>query len=317
MPPFHPEKSSVYFTREISAESLIRIYDAMGRHMRGNLAVKIETGHLGGPHHLKPTLVAPLIQRIHGTILECCSAYNGESDAALPHWKEIEMYGFRAITPAHAMDALALPPSNPAHGIPLTKGHLGGHLGYYDAMLVLSHFKGHIVTGFGGALKNLSLGVAPLHESRHQFVAEPFHDPDNPWKHQPKQYELLKWLAKAGQEIVNDIGAENLLYINVANCLSVDCDCDATPEPPEMPDIGIFASIDPVALDQACYDAVKYSPNSKKRALVHRMDSRHAEYILEAAEELGIGSRSYKLVDLDSSAAENITVAAPVIHPNP
>ncbi len=292
------EKAKVYFTKEITPESLIRIYEALGRELHGKVAVKISTGEPGGRNFLQPQLIGPLVQKLEGTIVECNTAYEGRRNTSEAHWQTFKDHGFAAIAPCDLMDEdgeLTLPVRN---GKQLKENYVGSHLERYDSMLVLSHFKGHAMGGFGGALKNVAIGIASAHGKGHihcngapmtkfgdLFTAD--HD------------SFLESMADADSAVMDYLGTRNMLYVNVANRLSVDCDCDAHPHDPEMADLGIFASLDPVAIDQACVDAVYNSPDPGKAALIERMESRNGIHTIEAAVELGLGTREYELVTLD------------------
>ena len=292
------EKATVYMTKEITPTALQRIYDALGVTLSGKVAVKISTGEPGGHNFLSPSLIQGLVSQLKGTIVECNTAYPGRRNTTAEHWKSIQEHGFLDIAPCDIMDEegdMALPVSGGFH---LKENYVGEHLKRYDSMLILSHFKGHAMGGFGGALKNMSIGVAssrgkgnihcsggPFHTFEDMFAAD--HD------------SFLESMADADKAVMDYMGRSNLLYISVANKLSVDCDCDANPHDPEMADIGIFASTDPVALDQACVDAVYHSSDPGKAALIERMESRNGIHTVEAAAQLGLGSREYQLVSLD------------------
>ena len=273
--------SIVYMTREITPESLVRIYRALGVSLPGSAAVKISTGEPGGRNFLQPELIRNLVQELKGTIVECNTAYEG-----------------RAIAPCDILDEEGHMPLPVTGGHHLTENYVGSHLQNYDSMLMLSHFKGHAMGGFGGALKNMSIGLASsygkiwIHSSgtstRFEDVFTADHD------------SFLESMADADRSVMDYMGRENIVYINVANRLSVDCDCDAHPHDPEMKDIGIFASADPVALDQACVDAVYASEDDGKAALIERIESRNGIHTVEAAHSLGLGSRRYELRCIDS-----------------
>lgn len=230
--------------------------------------------------------------------MECNTAYEGRRNTSAEHWKTFEEHGFTAIAPCDLMDEegdMALPVENGFH---LKENYVGAHLANYGSMLMLSHFKGHAMGGFGGALKNMSIGVASAHGKQwihtsgsgdNSFDALMNADHDS----------FLESMADADESVMRYMGRENIVYVNVANKLSVDCDCDAHPSEPEMADIGIFASLDPVAIDQACVDAVYASPDPGKAALIERMESRNGIHTVEAAASLGLGSRAYELVSLD------------------
>ena len=291
------EKSKVYFPPEITPQALVRIYRAMGAELKGSVAVKISTGEPGGHNFLNPNLIKDLVQELKGTIVECNTAYEGRRNTSEAHWHTMEEHGFTAIAPCDLLDEegdMALPVEGGKH---LRENYVGTHLKEYGSMLMLSHFKGHAMGGFGGALKNMSIGVASargkvwIHTSATSLVFEDAFTADHD--------SFLESMADADKAVMDFMGRENIAYINVANNLSVDCDCDAHPHDPEMADIGIFASLDPVALDQACVDAVYNSPDSGKAALIERMESRNGIHTVEAAQALGLGRREYELVVLD------------------
>ncbi|MDV3429313.1 MAG: DUF362 domain-containing protein [Bacillota bacterium] len=287
------EKSKVFFTTEITPESLQRIYHAMGVKLKGKVAVKISTGEPGGHNFLQPSLIKNLVQELKGTIVECNTAYEGRRNTAEEHWKAIHEHGFPEIAPCDIMDEegeISIPVTNGTH---LTENFVGSHLQNYDSMLMLSHFKGHLMGGFGGALKNMSIGVASSHGKANIHGAG---KPKEIWTADHDSF--LESMADADKSVVEYMGSENIVYINVANRLSVDCDCDSHPHEPEMADIGIFASTDPVAIDQASYDAVVNSPDQGKAALIERMDSRNAIHTVETAAAHGIGVREYQIINI-------------------
>lgn len=288
------EQAKVYFTKEITAESLQKIYHALGVTLKGKVAVKISSGEPGGHNYLNPKLIAPLVQELNGTIVECNTAYGGPRSNAKDHWKAIKDHGFLDIAPCDIMDEegeMAIPVREPFH---IAQNYVGMHLQNYDSMLMLSHFKGHMMGGFGGALKNMSIGVASSHGKANIHGAG---DVAKIWTADHDSF--LESMADADSAVIDYMGAENIVYINVANRLSVDCDCDSNPAEPEMGDLGIFASLDPVAVDWACYDAVKNADDPGKAALIERMDSRNAIHTAEAAEQHGLGTRHYVIVPLD------------------
>ena len=292
------ELPKVYFVREITPENLVRIYEALERPATGKVAVKLSTGEPGGHHFLQPALIAPLVQKLDGTIVECNTAYGGGRAATADHRKAAEAHGFTAIAPVDIMDAdgdVALPVKKGKH---LTEDFVGSHYLDYDFTLVLSHFKGHLMGGFGGALKNISIGIASSEGKAWIHSAGKTKDQQQVWRALPAQDDFLESMAEAAEAIVDHCG-DRILYINVANNLSVDCDCDANPAAPQMGDIGILASLDPVALDQACVDLVYASEDAGKVHLIERMESRHGIHTLEHAEALGLGSRNYELVELN------------------
>ncbi|MGI6183821.1 MAG: DUF362 domain-containing protein [Candidatus Fimadaptatus sp.] len=286
--------SIVYFTRDISARGLVAIYEALGVELRGKVAVKISTGEPGGHNFLQPALIKPLVDMLHGTIVECNTAYEGRRFNSADHWQAIREHGFTDIAPCDIMDEpgeISLPVNG---GMQIAENFVGANLAKYDSMLMLSHFKGHAMGGFGGALKNMSIGVASAHGKAHIHGAG---DPAKLWTADHDSF--LESMADADKSVMDYMGRRNLAYINVANRLSVDCDCDANPHEPEMADIGIFASLDPVAVDQACVDAVYASPDEGKAALIERMESRNGIHTVETAAKLGLGSREYEIVSID------------------
>lgn len=297
------EKSKVYFTREITPESLVKIYMALGVELKGKVGVKISTGEPGGHNYLHPELIGELVKSLDGTIIECCTAYGGRRTEPGEHWKAIAEHGFAAAFPCDIMDEfgeMELPVDGGYH---LKSDRVGAALANYDSVLVLSHFKGHAMAGMGGALKNISIGIASPRGKTRIHTAGLMEMPEElfgkPPEKMPEQDPFLESMTDAGKAVITYKGAESMLYINVANRLSVDCDCDSHPAEPEMADLGIFASLDPVAVDQACYDAVVNAADPGKAALIERMNSRHAIHVVEAAAGLGLGSREYEIVSID------------------
>ena len=291
--------TNVYFTKDITPESLVRIYEALGVTLPGKVAVKISTGEPGGHNFLNPQLIRPLVDKLKGTIVECCTAYGGLRQDPKDHWKAIRDHGFLDIAPVDLMDEegeISIPVTGGFH---LTHDIVGAHLDRYDSVLILSHFKGHVMGGFGGALKNIAIGIASSAGKALIHSAGVTTDTSRCWKEdRPKQDDFLESMADACQAVLSHVGRERMLYVSVANRLSVDCDCDSHPAEPKMGDLGIFASTDPVALDQACYDAVINADDPGKADLIERMTSRHGIHTVEAAEQLGVGSRAYTLVEL-------------------
>lgn len=293
------EKATVYFTKEITPQSLVRIYQALGKELNGRVGVKISTGEPGGHNYLHPELIGALVRQLNGTIIECCTAYGGRRQDPKLHWQTIRDHGFYDMAPCDIMDEfdeMDLPVENGFH---LNRDIVGAHFADYDSVLVLSHFKGHAMGGFGGALKNISIGIASTRGKANIHTAGVTTEAAQLFNNLPQQDVFLESMADACKAVIRYKGAENMVYINVANRLSVDCDCDSDPAEPEMADLGIFASADPVALDQACYDAVKQSSDPGKAALIERMDSLHGIHTVEAAAQHGLGSRAYTVVSLD------------------
>ncbi len=291
-------KAKVYFTSEITPESLLRIFNELGVSLKGKVAVKISTGEPGGHNFLQPSLISDLVNNIQGTIVESCTAYKGRRLDPKEHWKSIKEHGFMDIAPCDILDEEGDMEIPVADGFHLDKDIVGKNLANYDSMLMLSHFKGHIMGGFGGALKNMSIGIASTRGKTYIHTATVTTDYRVMFDNLPPQDHFLESMADACKGVVDYMGAENIVYINVANRLSVDCDCSDHPSEPEMGDIGIFASTDPVAIDQACYDAVVNSPDEGKKSLIERMNSRHGIHIVEASCELGLGSREYEIINI-------------------
>ncbi len=292
-------RARVYFTRDISPAGLIRAYEACGRPLKGRVGVKISTGEPGGHHFLAPSLIEPLVTGLKGTIVECCTAYGGRRADPATHRQTIEEHGFKAIAPCDLLDEdgdLTLPVERGFH---LKENIVGAHFENYDSMLILSHFKGHAMGGFGGALKNISIGLASPRGKANIHTAGKFSEPSKLWSNLPPQDHFLESMADAVKAVYAAKGAEHFVCVSVANNLSVDCDCDSHPAPPRMADIGIFASLDPVAIDQACYDAVFRSQDSGRIYLIERMESRHGIHTVEAAAAHGIGTREYELISID------------------
>ena len=286
----------VYMFKEISSENLVKIYEALGREATGKVAVKLSTGEPGGHNFLQPALIKDLVQKVKGTIVECNTAYGGGRADTENHLKAAKDHGFTAIAPVDIMDAegeVALPVKGGKH---LKEDFVGSHYLNYDFTIVLSHFKGHAMGGFGGAIKNISIGIAS--SAGKAWIHSAGKTKGNPWGNLPPQDDFLESMAEAAKAIVDHCG-DKILYISVANNLSVDCDCDSSPEDPKMGDIGILASLDPIALDKACTDLVRASEDHGKIHLIERIDSRNGMHTLEYGEKIGLGSQKYELVKLD------------------
>lgn len=291
-------KSKVYFTSEINSDSLLRIFEALGVNLKGKTCVKLSTGEAGGHNFLNPRMIEPLVSKLKGTIVECCTAYAGKRIDPKDHWQVIKDHGFLDIAPCDIMDEdgdISIPVEN---GLHLSENFIGANFKNYDSMLILSHFKGHAMGGFGGALKNMSIGIASTKGKTHIHTAGVTQDYHIIWQNKAPQDTFLECMADACKSVIDYMGAENIAYVSVANRLSVDCDCDSHPAEPEMGDLGIFASLDPVALDRACYDAVKNSPDEGKAALIERMDSRHGIHTVDSAEKLGLGQQDYEIIEI-------------------
>ncbi len=285
------ESPKVYMTTDISPEGLMAIYEALGREATGNVAVKISTGEPGGTNFLSPDLIKDFVQSVDGTIVECNTAYGGSRASTAMHRQVAEDHGFTAIAEVDIMDAdgsISLPVANGKH---LKEDLVGANYENYDFFVILSHFKGHTMGGFGGAIKNMSIGIA---SSSGKNLIHSAGASSSSWG--ADQNDFLESMAEAAKAVADDRG-DHILYINVMNKMSVDCDCDSNPAEPDMHDIGILASLDPVALDQACVDLVYAAPDGQ--SLIERMESRNGIHTLDYAEEIGVGSKTCQLVSID------------------
>lgn len=296
-------KSKVFFCPRITADNLIKIYKALGRDAKGRVAVKLSTGEAGNPNHLSTDVIKGLVHLVNGTIVECNTAYEGSRMNAQDHLQTAAEHGFTAIAEVNIMDAdgdVALPVQKGKH---LKENYVGKNYLDYDFTVVLSHFKGHPMAGFGGALKNVAIGIASSAGKAWIHTAGKSRVVPVDWENVPPQEDFLESMAEACESVFDHVG-DKILYINVANNLSVDCDCCAEPEPIRMLDIGIFASLDPVAVDRACIDAVYSSSDPGKTHLIERIEERNGTYLLKYAEELGLGRNEYELVMVDPSASD-------------
>ena len=295
------EKPVVYMTTDISPEGLVRVYDALGVVPTGKIAVKISTGEPGGKNFLQPSLIKDLVTKVNGTIVECNTAYKGPRFETESHLKVFEDHGFTAIAPIDLLDGEAevkIPVQDTTH---IKYNIVGANMLNYDWIVNLAHFKGHAMGGFGGVLKNQSIGIASSNGKAYIHSAGAIEDKELIWKHTAEQDKFIEAMAAAAQS-VHEYFDGRIIYINVMNNLSVDCDCNGHPADPEMKDVGILASLDPVALDQACVDLVFNYPSSEgddAAALIERINSRHGIHILEHSAAIGLGSREYELRSID------------------
>ena len=288
----------VYMTKEISPEAIVRLYKALGREANGKVAVKISTGEPGGHNYLKPELIKDFVQLVDGSIVECNTAYTGRRFSTEDHRKAAEEHGFTAIAPVDIMDAdgeVRLPLKDGKH---LKYDIVGSHYPDYDFTVILSHFKGHAMGGFGGAVKNMSIGIASSNGKSYIHTAGKLETAEGIWKNTAEQDIFLEAMAEAAKAVADHCG-DNIIYISVANNLSVDCDCDSNPADPTMHDLGVLASLDPIALDKACTDLVRNSDDHGKIHLIERIDSRHGMHTLDYGEEIGLGTQNYRIVNLD------------------
>ena len=295
--------SAVYFTHDISPEGLAKAYKALGRPLEGRkVAVKISTGEAGNNHYLKPALIGPLVRSLGADIVECNTAYGGSRQETPRHRKTIEEHGFNAIAEVVIMDEfdqLEIPcPAGSSH---LRMDLVGAAITNYTGFVILNHFKGHQMGGFGGALKNLSIGVASTAgKARIHSAGKTDRTPDC-WRTPTPQKDFIESMAEAAGAVVDYMG-DRAVYISVMNDISIDCDCNGHPAKPEMADVGILASLDPVALDAACVDLVYASDPKTSASLRQRMESRLGPHILDHAEALGYGGKAYDLRSLDGAA---------------
>ena len=282
----------VYMTQEITPEGLMAVYQALQWEPQGRVAVKLSTGEPPASNYLRPELIAGLVQSLDGTIVECNTAYGGSRAETAMHYQVAEDHGFTATADFQILDeegSMTLPVQG---GTRLSENYVGAAFEDYDSYLVLSHFKGHSMAGYGGAIKNISIGLGSSEGKA--WIHSAGSSRTNPWG--GDQDAFLESMAEAGKSVSDYLG-DQIVYINVMNRLSVDCDCDGNPAEPDMHDIGILASTDPVALDQACIDLV-YSAEDGQ-SLVNRIESRNGLHTLEHAQQIGLGSRSYELVSID------------------
>lgn len=282
----------VYMTRAVTPEGLMAVYQALQWEPQGRVAVKLSTGEPPASNYLRPELIAGLVQSLDGTIVECNTAYGGSRAETAMHYQVAEDHGFTAIADFQILDeegSMTLPVQG---GTRLSENYVGAAFEDYDSYLVLSHFKGHSMAGYGGAIKNISIGLGSSEGK--VWIHSAGSSRTNPWG--GDQDAFLESMAEAGKSVSDYLG-DQIVYINVMNRLSVDCDCDGNPAEPDMHDIGILASTDPVALDQACIDLVYGAEDGQ--SLVNRIESRNGLHTLEHAQQIGLGSRSYELVSID------------------
>ena len=283
----------VYFTRDISPAGLQRAYKALDWTPKGKVGVKMSTGESAKSNYLRPELIKDLIGEIDGTIVECNTAYGGNRSDSESHWAAIRERGFLDIAPVDIMDeegSMTLPVDG---GNVLNENYVGTHFANYPSYVVLSHFKGHAMAGFGGAIKNISIGFASSMGKK--WIHSGGKSKESMWG--GEQNAFLESMADAAKAVTNYVGRDNMVYINVLNRISIDCDCDGDPAEPDIHDIGILVSRDPVAIDQAGIDMVSKADGNE--SLMQRIAEKNGLHTLEAAEKIGVGSRKYKLVDLD------------------
>ena len=291
-------KATVYFSRDISPEKVVELYKAHEKNLTKKVAVKVHSGEKGNQNFLKPEFWKPIVEHVNGTIVECNTAYSGARNTTEKHKELMEEHGWNKYFDVDILDAegkdleLDIP-----NGKVLTKNYVGKNLQKYDSMLVLSHFKGHPMGGYGGALKQLSIGCASsagkcwIHSVGYTL------DQKKVWYHIAEQNKFLEAMAESASSVVNYFKG-NIVFINVMANMSVDCDCCAVAEDPCIDDIGILCSLDPIAIDQACLDLVYKSNDSGKKHFVERVESRNGIHTIERASELGFGTRDYNLIEI-------------------
>ena len=293
------EKAKVYFTKEITPESVIKMYEKLGKELPGKVAVKLHSGEQGNQNYIRPEFVKAIVERVNGTVVECNAAYEGARNSTEKHKKLIEDHGWTKYFDVDIMDAdgddmvLDIP-----NGKVLKQNFVGKNMKNYDSMLVLSHFKGHPMGGYGGALKQLSIGCASSEGKSWIHSAGHTKDQTVVWGNLPEQNLFLESMADAASSVVNYF-KDNILFINVMCNLSVDCDCCAVAEDPCMKDIGILASTDPIAIDQACIDLVYNSKDPGRDHFVERVERQNGRHTIDAAAELGFGTKEYELINVD------------------
>ena len=285
-------KAKVYFTKEITPQAMVRMYEAMGVALPGKVAVKLHSGEVGNQNFLRPDFMKPVIDHVKGTIVECNTAYEGKRNTTKAHWETMKLHGWADIADVDILDEEGELELSVPEGQKIQKNYVGDHVKNYDSMLVLSHFKGHPMGGFGGALKNISIGLASSHGKAYIHGVG---DVNNFWNSDHDSF--LESMADASKSIMDMFG-DKIVFINVMKNMSVDCDCCAVAEDPAMADIGILASTDPVALDQACLDLVYASKDPGRDHLLERNESRNGVHTVEAAAKIGVGSREYELTQI-------------------
>ena len=291
-------KSKVYFTKNITPDSLIKMYQVLDIELPGNIAIKLHSGEEGNQNFVKPLFVKPLIDYLKGTVVECNTAYEGSRNETKKHQELLKKHGWSKYFKVDLLDSedeieLRIP-----DGLVIKKNYVGKNIEKYDSMLVLSHFKGHPMGGFGGALKQLSIGLASSNGKSYIHSAGKVKSQDVLWDNIASQDKFLESMADAASSVINYF-KDNIVYISIMKNISVDCDCCSVAEDPCIPDIGILASTDPVALDKACLDLIYNSNFKGKDHFIERVETRNGKHILDAASKLNLGNLEYELIDID------------------
>lgn len=293
------EKAKVYFTRNITPENVVRMFGLLGKELPGKVAVKVHSGEKGNQNFLRPEFMKPMIDAVKGTVVECNTAYDGARNTTEKHHKLMEYHGW-----SHYFDVDILDAEGPDAELPIPSGkqikknYVGKDMMKYDSMLVLSHFKGHPMGGYGGALKQLSIGCSSSAGKTYIHTAGVTDDQYQLWDHVAPQDAFLEAMADAASSVVKHFNG-NMAFVNIMCNMSVDCDCCAIAEDPCMKDIGILASLDPIALDQACIDLIQNSDDPGRDHMLERINTRHGTHTIDAAAELGFGTKEYELVNVD------------------
>ncbi len=291
-------KPKVYFTKRTDPDALLMLYEALEYSLQGTVAVKLHSGEKGNQNYVRPEFVKPLIEHVQGTVVECNTAYAGARNTTDKHIKLMEEHGWSKYFRVDILDAKEDLELEVPHGKAIKKNFVGADIKKYDSMLVLSHFKGHPMGGFGGAIKQLSIGCASSSGKAYIHTAGATKDQYKLWDYVAPQDQFLEAMAEAAKTVV-DLFQGNIVYINMLVNLSVDCDCCAVAEDPCMKDIGMMISLDPLAIDQACIDRIYQSKDRGREHFIARVSRQNGLHTLEAAEEVGLGSREYELICLD------------------
>lgn len=293
------EKAKVYFTRNITPENVVRMFGLLGKELPGKVAVKVHSGEKGNQNFLRPEFMKPMIDAVKGTVVECNTAYDGARNTTEKHHKLLEYHGWSHYFDVDILDAEGPDAELPIpNGKQIKKNYVGKDMMKYDSMLVLSHFKGHPMGGYGGALKQLSIGCSSSAGKTYIHTAGVTDDQYQLWDHVAPQDAFLEAMADAASSIVKHFNG-NMAFVNIMCNMSVDCDCCAVAEDPCMKDIGILASLDPIALDQACIDLIQNSDDPGRDHMLERINTRHGTHTIDAAAELGFGTKEYELVNVD------------------
>ena len=291
-------KSIVYFTKKIEPESLIKLYQKLNVNLEPEIAIKVHTGEEGNQNYIKPDFYKDLVNYLDGVVVECNTAYGGERNETNKHLKLLERHGFN-IFKTDILDSTGDIELEIPNGLVIKKNYVGKNIEKYNSCLVLSHFKGHPMGGYGGALKQLSIGFASSNGKSYIHSAGKVKSQDVLWDNIASQDKFLESMADAASSVINYF-KDNIVYISIMKNISVDCDCCSVAEDPCIPDIGILASTDPVALDKACLDLIYNSNFQGKEHFIERVETRNGKHILDAASKLNLGNLEYELIDIDN-----------------